>query len=154
MFAFGKSWEGGKERRDKVIEGFREGLTLGLRQHGSRVGNSKIKGRKITWGERWVFEIFRQIYCQEERQKYWTFEERERYDALFDVFKTHSSSSVCIFYSLHVYLLLRRYCRMNVFLVSGSWGLEHVFETTARFWVNTLLSERAEEEEVVEEESV
>lgn len=31
--------KGGKKRRDKVREGFREGLTLGLRQHGSQVGN-------------------------------------------------------------------------------------------------------------------
>lgn len=50
MFAFG----GGRKRRDKVREGFREGSTLGLTQTGSRLWSNNIhrwKGEKLHGGE-------------------------------------------------------------------------------------------------------
>lgn len=68
----------------------------------------------------------------------------EGFDALFDVCKTHSSSSGYFILSMRS-LLLRKYCRIifiYFFLLWGSSGSGPVFETTARFWVNTEWKEK------------
>lgn len=59
----------------------------------------------------------------------------EGFDALFDVCKTHSSSSGYFILSMRS-LLLRKYCRIifiYFFLLWGSSGSGPVLETTARF---------------------